>query len=58
MVCVLRESDSVCRNAEMPRELLPQHHTHGSETQRIFTAVKFAGSRAFVVAEYGEGGIL
>ena len=58
MVCVEREPNCVRRDAEMPRELLPQRHTHGGETKRVFVAEKFAGSRAFVVAECGEGSIL
>jgi hypothetical protein len=58
MVFVEFEPDGVCRDAETLRELLAQRHAHGRETQRVFVAEKFAGSRAFVVAERGEGGIL
>jgi hypothetical protein len=48
----------MCRDAEIPRELLAQRHAHGRETKRIFVAAKVLGSRAFVVAERREGGIL
>lgn len=58
MVCVEFEPDGVCRDAETPRELFAQRHTHGRETKRVFVTAKFAGSRAFGVAERGEGGIL
>jgi hypothetical protein len=57
-VGIEREADSVCRNAQISRQLLAQRHPHRRKTQRVFVAAKALGSCAFFVTEWREGGVV